>query len=356
MSSEARLAAQDPLTRDLNDTSITLLSDPARRCCVLLVEDDELVRAQFAALLQIAGYDVHTAASGDEALRVLDETPCQIVLTDWQMPDMDGLALCRNIRLRDSTGYIYVLMLTIRGSRRDILAGLSAGADDYVIKGAATEEILARLQVGRRITHLESSLRKSNLENRRMSVTDPLTGARNRRYLMKYLPREIERARRYIHPLTILSCDIDHFKRINDGFGHDAGDEVLQAFVNRVGLDIRQEIDWIARAGGEEFVVVLPETPLTGGCHVAQRLLEALAGSPIVTCAGPLVVTMSIGIAALDAETDLENASATKLLSTADRYLYESKKLGRNRTTAGPTARMVAATQDVTRKATDEIH
>jgi two-component system cell cycle response regulator len=344
MQSEVRLAAEDLPVKDLDDSSITLLSDPTRRCCVLLVDDDELVRAQFAALLQIAGYDVHTAGSGDEALRVLDKTPCQIVLTDWQMPDMDGLALCRNIRFRDSTGYIYVLMLTVRGSRRDILAGLAAGADDYVIKGAATEEILARLQVGRRITHLEYSLRKSNLKNRQMSVTDPLTGARNRRYLMKYLPREIERTRRYLHPLTILSCDIDHFKRINDGYGHDAGDEVLQAFVNRAGLGIRQEIDWIARAGGEEFVVVLPETPLAGGCQVAQRLLETLADSPISTSAGPLVVTMSIGIAALDAQTDLESASATKLLSTADRNLYESKRLGRNRTTAEPAVRVAAPT------------
>jgi two-component system, cell cycle response regulator len=356
MQSEVRLAAQDLPVKDLDDSSITLLSDPTRRCCVLLVDDDELVRGQFAALLQIAGYDVYTAASGDEALRVLDQTPCQIVLTDWQMPDMDGLALCRNIRLRDSTGYVYVLMLTIRSGRRDILAGLSAGADDYVVKGAATEEILARLQVGRRITHLESSLRKSNLLNRQMSVTDPLTGARNRRYLMKYLPREIERARRYHHPTTILSCDIDHFKRINDGFGHDAGDEVLQAFVNRAGLGIRQEIDWIARSGGEEFVVVLPETPLTGGCHVAQRLLAALADPPITTCAGPLVVTMSIGIAALDAQTYLENASATKLLSTADRYLYESKRLGRNRATAGPTVPTTAPTPDITANVSDEIH
>ena len=168
MQPEARLAAQDLPANNLEDSAIILLSEPTQRCRVLLVDDDELVRAQFVALLQIAGYDVYTAGSGDEALRVLDQTPCQIVLTDWQMPDMDGLALCRNIRLRDSTGYVYVLMLTIRSSRRDILAGLSAGADDYVIKGAATEEILARLQVGRRITHLESSLRKSNLLNRQM--------------------------------------------------------------------------------------------------------------------------------------------------------------------------------------------
>ena len=181
MQSESLLESQNVPNKDLDDTSITLLSDPTQRCRVLLVDDDEVVRMQFAALLQIAGYQVFTAASGEEALQLLDKTHCQIVLTDWQMPNMDGLALCRNLRLRDNTGYIYVLMLTVRGTRRDVLAGLSAGADDYVVKGAASEEILARLQVGRRITHLEYSLRQSNLENRRMSVTDPLTGARDRK-------------------------------------------------------------------------------------------------------------------------------------------------------------------------------
>src|SRR5882757_7445004 len=127
MQSESQLAIQNTPTRDPDDSAITLLSDPAQRCRVLLVDDDETVRMQLAALLQMAGYDVYTAESGEEALRVLDKTPCQIVLTDWQMPDMDGLALCRNLRLRDNTGYIYVLMLTVRSSRRDVLAGLSAG-------------------------------------------------------------------------------------------------------------------------------------------------------------------------------------------------------------------------------------
>jgi diguanylate cyclase (GGDEF)-like protein len=339
-----------------DDTSITLLEDPARRCRVLVVDDDELVLRQLAALLRTAGYDVYTASSGEEALKVLDKSLCQIVLTDWQMPDMDGLALCRNIRLRDNTGYVYVLMLTVRSGRRDVLAGLSAGADDYVVKGAATEEILARLQVGRRITHLEYSLRKSNLENRRMSVTDPLTGARNRHFLMKYLPCELERSRRYKHPLTILSCDIDHFKRINDGFGHEAGDEVLQALVARAGLCIRQAVDWIARAGGEEFILVLPETPLVGGCRVAERLRNSLSAQPIATSAGPLVVTISIGIAALETAADLEKASASELLSQADRCLYTSKKLGRDRATAVSTTQLETLTPESTHRASSEIH
>jgi diguanylate cyclase (GGDEF)-like protein len=356
MKSAALAEIHDAASQDPEDTSITLLVDPSERCRVVLVDDDELVRRQMAALLRMAGYDVYTAGSGEEALQILDKTPCQIVLTDWQMPDMDGLALCRNIRLRDNTGYVYVLMLTVRSGKRNVLAGLSAGADDYVIKGAAAEEILARLQVGRRITHLEYSLRKSNLENRRMSVTDPLTGARNRRFLMKYLPCELERSRRYKHPLTVLSCDIDHFKRINDGFGHEAGDEVLQAFVARAGLCIRQAVDWIARAGGEEFVFVLPETPLTGGCRVAERLRNALAVQPIATSAGPLVITISIGVAALESAADLEKVSAGDLLSTADRCLYASKRLGRDRATAASLAQVGPITADATRSAHDEIH
>jgi diguanylate cyclase (GGDEF)-like protein len=167
-----------------------------------------------------------------------------------------------------------------------------------------------------------------------VSVTDPLTGARNRRFLTKYLPCELERSRRYKHPLTVLSCDIDHFKRINDGFGHDAGDEILRAFVARAGLCIRQAVDWIARAGREEFIVVLPETPLIGGCRVAQRLRNSLSAQAIATSAGPLVVTMSIGIAALETAADLEKVSASELLSSADRCLYTSKKMGRDRATA----------------------
>ncbi|HEY6925537.1 MAG TPA: diguanylate cyclase [Steroidobacteraceae bacterium] len=324
-------------------TSMELLQDCAQRCRVLLVDDDQLALRRFAALFRSAGYDVFTATSGLEALNTLDRELCHIVLTDWQMPNMDGLTLCRNIRMRDPTGYVYVLMLTVRSSKRDLLAGLAAGADDYVIKDAAAEEILARLQVGRRITYLERALRKSNVENLRMSLMDSLTGARNRRFLMKYLPSELKRSRRYRHPLTVLSCDIDHFKRINDNFGHHAGDEVLQSFVARAESCLRQSVDWIARAGGEEFVLVLPETPLMGGCHAAERLRESLAAQTIITSSGPLTITVSIGVAALETSAELDNTSARELLSTADRCLYTSKRLGRNRVTAAAAQRAEGA-------------
>jgi two-component system cell cycle response regulator len=327
---------------DLNDSAILLLEESPSRCRVLVVEDDQSVRNHLAALLHLGGYEVHTAASGEEALRILATTFCQMVLTDWHMPDMDGLALCRNLRLSKSDGYIYILMLTVRDGRRDILAGLSAGADDYVVKGATSEEILARLEVGRRITHLERSLRNSNRENRRMSETDPLTGARNRRFLMKYLPRELERSQRHGYPLAILSCDIDHFKRINDGFGHQAGDEILQAFVARSGTCIREEIDWIVRSGGEEFVFVLPETNLTRASKVAETLRDALLAQPISTSAGPLTVTISIGVTALETAQELRAVSSAELLRAADRCLYASKNLGRDRATAASVGRASA--------------
>jgi two-component system, cell cycle response regulator len=318
---------------DLDDSNIFLLVDPELPCRVLIVDDDPHVVLRISALLKSEGFEVYSASSGEDALRLLDTTVCQIVLTDWHMPDMDGLALCRNLRMRQIDGYIYVLMLTVRDSTSDILAGLAAGADDYLVKGATSAEILARLNVGRRTTNLERSLRKSNDKNRRMSTTDALTGVHNRRFLMKYLPRELERSRRYNHPLAVIACDLDNFKRINDGFGHEAGDEILQAFATRAGDCIRQGIDWVARSGGEEFIIVLPETTLLGAGHAAQRLREALAAHPISTSSGPLSVTVSMGVTALETAQELSAVSVSELLRAADRYLYTSKHLGRDRAT-----------------------
>lgn len=323
---------------DGNDAIVPRRIEPARPCRVLVVDDDALVRAQLTALLEMAGYDVHAAGTGEEALCILAAVSCQIVLTDWQMPEIDGLALCRKLRLRDNTGYVYILMLTVRSGKRDILKGLAAGADDYIIKGAPIDEILARLEVGRRITSLEHSLRASNREHQRLAVTDPLTGARNRRYLMKYLPRELERSRRHDHPLAILSCDLDGFKRVNDSFGHEAGDAVLQAFVVRSMSCLRESTDWIARSGGEEFVVVLPETTLGGASQVAKRLRHVVAGQPIPTCAGSLTITVSIGVTAVESTDELASVSVVELLRAADRCLYVSKNLGKDRATAARAA------------------
>jgi two-component system, cell cycle response regulator len=294
----------------------------------------------------LAEYEVESAASGEDALRIMSAKHCQILLTDWQMPDMDGLSLCRMVRAEPADSYVYVLMLSVRDSKQDLLTGLAAGADDYVAKSAPIEEILARMEVARRITHVEKSLRSSNRENRRLAVTDPLTGAYNLRYLMKNLPRELARSQRYGHPLAILSCDIDRFKHINDGFGHEAGNDLLQAFVARTESCIRKSSDWLARAGGDEFIVVLPETDANGAGRVAEKLRKVFSRSPVSTHAGAINFTASIGITALEPQHDIKSAaSLDDLLRAADRGLYASKKLGGNHVTAsGVVAAKIKAT------------
>ena len=341
---------------DPDDSCIIKVLPPRSDCHVLVVEDDGVTQQYLSVILQKAGYEVHTAGSGDEAMRVLETTRCQIVISDWQMPDMDGMALCRNLRLRTSDGYIYILMLSVRDASGDMVAGLSAGADDYVIKGATAEEILARVEVGRRITHLDRSLRTSNRENRRLSMTDPLTAVRNRRGLMKYLPRELENSQLNGQSLAILSCDLDHFKRVNDSLGHDVGDEILQQFVARARTCIRQAVDWIARTGGEEFVLVLPDTELNGGSRVAARLRAALAAGPMETSGGPVIITVSVGVTAMEALAGIGADSVEDLLVAADRCLYASKSLGRDRATAALVARASAVLAQARPRAHSKIN
>lgn len=356
MPSERSLQLPCDAATAVDDDSFFSRPDLPRRCPVLIVDDDESVVASLATLLSRADYDVYRANSAEAALRVLSVLQCRVVITDWQMPDMDGLALCRCLRSRNNSSYIYILLLSVRKSKQDTLAALAAGADDYIVKGAPPEEILARADVGRRITRLEHSLRISNRENRRLSVTDSLTGVRNRRYLMKYLPREIARSRRQQHPLAVLSCDIDRFKHVNDRFGHEAGDEVLREFAMRLGNCIRQSIDWIARMGGEEFMIVLPETNLSGATCVAEKVRSTVSAHPFATRSGPLAVTVSIGATALETLLDFETISLIELLRTADQCLYASKTLGRDRATAAAPVPSRTANSATTSGAYNEIN
>ncbi len=344
-------------TTDLHDTILMRRLQTSRPCRLLVVDDDDLARARLAALLRAAQFDVEVAASGDEALHIMNERPCQVLLTDWQMPDMDGLALCRIVRADQRESYVYVLMLTVRDSKEDLLEGLAAGADDYVVKGGSIDEMLARLEVARRITHIEHSLRDSNRENWRLSVTDPLTGTNNLRFLMKYLPRELIRSRRYGHPLAVLSCDIDGFKQINDRFGHEAGNELLQAFVARTEVCLRSSSDWLARVGGDEFMIVLPETRVLGANRVANKLRQAYVHSPVITHAGPISFTASVGVTAVEAAHEIASVSKIEhLLRAADRGLYASKSLGGNRVTAAVVASPCLAGVGARKGAKNESH
>src|SRR5687767_8055137 len=232
-----------------------------------------------ARLLKRAGYSVEVAGNGKEALAKLAAGDFHLMITDWEMPEMDGIALCRELRATPGKGYIYTILLTARDAIEHVVTGLQSGADDYLTKPVIEPELIARLSTGRRIVTLERSLRAANEENRRLSITDPLTGVYNRRYLMEQLPREIDRAARYGRQLAAIMCDVDYFKKINDTHGHLTGDEVLKWFGNSLKSGVRTS-DWIARYGGEEFVIVLPETNVGNAATAAEHLRKHIAERP----------------------------------------------------------------------------
>jgi two-component system cell cycle response regulator len=299
---------------------------------LLLAEDERTQRLLLERQLRGAGYVVETAQDGNEALaRILDGS-FQILITDWDMPGIDGATLCRRVREAHLPGYLYILLLTGHDSLVDIVTGLEAGADDYVKKPARVAELLARLKTAIRIVQLERSLRASNEQVRLLSITDALVETYNRRYLNDELVREVERSCRYGRPLSALMADLDHFKRINDHHSHQTGDEVLRHFADLVRSSIRQS-DWIARYGGEEFVIVLPDTNVRGAAETAEKIRVACAAAPFATSTGHIAVTASFGVAVLEPQPDTAAVASHLLLSSADAALYRSKLDGRNRVT-----------------------
>lgn len=299
---------------------------------ILLVDDEPTQRLIMARLLKRAGYEVETAANGKEALAKIEAGDFQLMITDWEMPEMDGLALCRAVRAGGFEGYVYTILLTARDSKAHIIEGLEAGADDYLTKPVDDSELMARLNTGRRILRLERSLKAANREKHLLSITDALTATYNRRYLMEQLPKEIERARRYSRPLSAVLCDIDHFKKINDTHGHQAGDEVLKGFSQLLLNATRKGIDWVTRYGGEEFLIVLPETGVEAAAMFADKIRALVAGHEFASTAGALRITSSFGVAGYDA-VDNDEASVDDLIAYADLCLYRSKENGRNRVT-----------------------
>ena len=218
---------------------------------VLLVDDDDLVLAHLQAVVAQEGFQVCTAPNGAEAIASLQESFAPIVIMDLKMPGMDGLAVCRAIREQAWPVYVYILLLTMQDAEKDILAGLDAGADDYISKRTSSAQLLARLRTAQRILMLEQSLKEALAEKRRLTMTDDLTGAPNRRYFERRLSRELERLRRYGGNLCLMVLDLDRFKLINDRYGHASGDAVLQEFVRRIGQCLPRNTDWCARMGGE---------------------------------------------------------------------------------------------------------
>lgn len=298
---------------------------------VLLVDDEPVQRMLVGRMLTRSGFEVVTAEDGEQAAQRLAQGDISILITDWEMPKLDGLSLCRAVRSMGLDHYVYAIVVTSRDAVEHVVMGLQAGADDYLVKPVLEPELLARLNTGKRLLDLERSLRLANEENLRLSITDALTGVFNRRHLMSQLGRELERAQRYQHPLSLMLCDVDHFKRINDNYGHQLGDEVLVNFARSLRHSLR-DTDWMARYGGEEFVVVLPETDMAGAHLVAERCRSELAAQPLQTATIAVPITASFGVSGWEPGMNIDMA-LDRLIAAADSGVYASKSGGRNRVT-----------------------
>lgn len=303
----------------------------------ILIADDNLVaRKLLEKTLAKEGHEIVSVDNGKKALEMFNERFFPIVLTDWMMPEMDGPTLCQAIRENITSSYVYILLLTAKASQEDIISGLKSGADDYLTKPINNAELIARLNNGERILTLEKSLKDANSAIKILSITDNLTKCYNRGYLTRKLPEEIARERRYGDSLSLIFCDIDHFKKINDTYGHQTGDEVLIEFANCLSKSIRTDIDWIGRYGGEEFIIVLPETPLDGAARLAERLRKVVADHKITTDGNDISITSSFGVTGFNSETLDTKISAEKIIGAADKYLYQAKETGRNKVISGP--------------------
>jgi len=303
---------------------------------ILIAEDNPVSRKLLEKSLIKAGHEVQCVEDGHKALELFKEKFCPIVLTDWMMPGMDGLELCSAIRENQSDGYVFIILLTAKDSKDDIVIGLEAGADDYLTKPINHAELIARLNTGIRILELERSLKAANEEIKILSITDPLTRCYNRRYLNDHLPHEIKRAIRYGHSLGLILCDIDHFKAVNDTYGHLAGDQVLKEFVQFINESIRVPADWVSRYGGEEFFIVTPETDPKAALRVAERLCNGISQRVIkLSDKEEIRITASFGVTGFNPKASNERISPETMMNRADELLYQAKEEGRNRVKAG---------------------
>ncbi|HEV2284646.1 MAG TPA: diguanylate cyclase [Steroidobacteraceae bacterium] len=293
----------------------------------LLAFQDSGVRALLTRRIAPDVFETESVASDEEALRKFSADYRPVVFTD-------SLELIRQLRTRKAvrTPFVVYVAELDEGAERE--TGLNAGADECIGRRAPEREFDARIAAARRIAELEAVLRITLEENRKLSATDDLTRVASRRFFGKHFPREVERAARYQRALSLILCDIDFFKNINDTLGHGCGDDILRQFGARLQDGLRRGVDWVARIGGEEFAVVLPETAYEPALEVARKLRTGVASSPFTHEGKDVGVTASFGLCGLDCVAAGERELAGRVLKIADAALYRSKQAGRNRVTA----------------------
>ncbi|HLO25957.1 MAG TPA: diguanylate cyclase [Geobacteraceae bacterium] len=296
---------------------------------LLIVEDSKVVRAQLLETLRSVHLfdNCYEAGDGIEGLKVLATTPVDLILCDLMMPKMDGFKFLAAIREKEEFQHIPVIVLTDRRESSMKVKALGIGARDYMTKPFDAGELIARIMVQLNIKSLQDEMRKTNELLKELSITDHLTHLYNRRYMMEELEMEFHRALRKKGDLCLVLIDVDHFKLVNDTYGHQNGDMVLAAIAEALQVELRR-YDLAARYGGEEFAMVLPDTSLKEGCAVAERLRQAVHGITFPPPLENLAVTVSQGIAALPSP---RINSADVLIKLADDALYRAKQKGRNR-------------------------
>ncbi|HUR21517.1 MAG TPA: diguanylate cyclase [Vicinamibacterales bacterium] len=292
---------------------------------ILIADDDPVARRLLERTLQRMGHEVLAVADGTAALNaLLDPAGPRLAILDWMMPGLDGLAVCRAVREREAP-YVYLILLTARDGNDDVVAGLIAEADDYLTKPFEVRELNARILSGERILELETRLLTAERDLRHEATHDRLTGLWNRGMVLDDLERTVKRVRRTGEQLTVALADVDHFKAVNDTYGHDAGDHVLRETARRMRASLRDG-DAVGRYGGEEFLIVLASRDSAGQLAALDRVCQVVRQAPIDLGSARVSVTLSIGAArAMTPELD-----ATSLISAADEALYRAKAQGRN--------------------------
>ncbi len=295
---------------------------------ILIADDDAVSRKLLERTLQRAGYQVTSVSDGQQAIESLcDPEGPRLALLDWMMPQINGLTVCKEVRKRRGQTHIHMVLLTSRNSIKDIVAGLESGADDYLVKPFHPQELLARLRAGARIIELEDSLLQAREDLRFKATHDSLTSLLNRGLVLEMLPQELSRMRQEEGGIAVLIGDLDHFKSVNDTYGHMVGDEVLCEVGRRMVNSVRP-CDMVGRYGGEEFLIVITKCDGDKVLSRVEQIRTAISNSPIPTSSGAIFITISIGVCV---GKPTESMNVEEMLREADKALYVAKTEGRNR-------------------------
>jgi two-component system cell cycle response regulator len=294
---------------------------------VLVVDDSPVARKLVEHALPPHDHKLLFAKTGLEALDLFSKQRPALVITDWLMPDLSGMELCQRIRAEFRGTYAYIILLTGVSEKSQLVKALQAGADDYLTKPFHPDELLARAGVGRRMVELHREIEAKNRQLEQMTLTDELTGLPNRRGIKDWAKRQISGAERHGFSLWVVIADLDHFKSVNDTYGHEAGDTVLKTFAEILQSHTRQ-CDMCARIGGEEFVIVLTHVDQEGVELAINRIRERFCAHKFVFGNRGVVVTASFGITGIRLG---ESRDIDRLMAQADKALYGAKRLGRNR-------------------------